>query len=57
MEASVVSLIPPELRRLAVVERVVAGDLTQVAGAPLLRLSLRQFKRSSPVFAETARRR
>ena len=45
MEASVVSLTPAELRRLAVIERVVAGDLSQVAGAPLLRLSVRQFKR------------
>ncbi len=45
MEASVVSLTSAELRRLAVVERVVAGDLTQVSAAPLLRLSLRQFKR------------
>ena len=50
MEASVVSLSPAELRRLAVVERVVAGDLSQVAGAPLLRLSLRQFKRLVSAF-------
>lgn len=45
MEALVVSLSPLELRRLAVVQRIVAGDLTQVAAAPLLRLSLRQLKR------------
>lgn len=45
MEALVVSLSPAELRRVAVLERVMAGDLSQVAGAPLLRLSLRQFKR------------
>lgn len=50
MEASIVSLSPAELRRLAIVERVVAGDLCQVAAAPLVRLSLRQLKRLVAAF-------
>jgi transposase len=50
MEALVASLTLSELHRLAVVERVVAGDLSQVAAAPLLRLSLRQFKRLVAAF-------
>jgi transposase len=45
MEAFLVSLSTPELRRLAVLERVLAGDLSQVAAAPLLQLSVRQLKR------------
>jgi transposase len=40
-----VSLSPMELRRLAALERVIAGDLTQVRAAELLGISYRQVKR------------
>ena len=46
MEASLlVSLSTDEIRRLAVLERLAAGDLTQADAASLLRLSVRQVKR------------
>lgn len=45
METSLVSLSPQELRRLALVERVAAGDLSQVAAASMLRITVRQMRR------------
>lgn len=45
METVLVALSPRELRRLAVAERVVAGDLSQIAAASILRITVRQMRR------------
>ncbi len=45
MESSLVSLSPPELRRLAALERHLAGDLDQAQVSLQLGLSVRQVKR------------
>jgi transposase len=52
MEASLVSLTPRELQRLTVLERIRAGDLSQLQGARILGLSVRQLKRLVRAFRQ-----
>lgn len=52
METSLMSFTPRELRRLAVLERIASGDLSQISAAGVLRLSTRQVKRMVRRFRE-----